>query len=182
MVNHSASVFRTKLGWTALYLIQNEVSDLVFGYESADAALSALQRRRGIINQLNTTPRSLMRQICDFAAGHVVDLRDVPVYLGKTTRFQRNVIDQCRAIPYGATASYGELAACAGYPRAARAVGSVMSRNRVPLIVPCHRVITAAGKLGNYSGPQGVQTKKKLLAMECRAQLPPSRTNAASTS
>jgi methylated-DNA-[protein]-cysteine S-methyltransferase len=82
------------------------------------------------------------------------------------TAFQRRVIRCCRQIPWGATRSYAELAARAGSPRAARAVGAVMAANRFPLIVPCHRVIGARGSLGGYSAPTGLVMKSRLLARE----------------
>ncbi len=72
----------------------------------------------------------------------------------------------CRRIPWGQTRSYAQLAAVAGRPGAARAVGSVMAKNRVPLVVPCHRVIASSGQLGGYSAPQGLSLKRRLLAME----------------
>jgi methylated-DNA-[protein]-cysteine S-methyltransferase len=65
--------------------------------------------------------------------------------------------------------SYGELAAKAGYPRAARAVGSVMSSNRFPIVIPCHRVVAAGEKPGGYTSPQGVGMKLRLLALEAGA-------------
>lgn len=68
-------------------------------------------------------------------------------------------------VPFGETVSYGELAEMAGRPGAARAVGNVMSRNPVPIVVPCHRVVAAGGRIGGY-GPSGVSTKRFLLALE----------------
>jgi methylated-DNA-[protein]-cysteine S-methyltransferase len=70
-----------------------------------------------------------------------------------------------QAVPFGETVSYGELAEMAGHPGAARAVGNAMSRNPVPIVVPCHRVVAAGGRIGGY-GPSGVGTKRKLLALE----------------
>ena len=64
------------------------------------------------------------------------------------------------------TRSYGEVAAAAGSPGAARAVGQVMAANRTPLIVPCHRVLAAGGKIGGFSAPQGLALKRRLLALE----------------
>ena len=66
----------------------------------------------------------------------------------------------------GLTRTYGELAAECGSPGAARAVGSVMAKNRYPLIVPCHRVLAAGGELGGYSAPDGLKMKRRLLEME----------------
>jgi methylated-DNA-[protein]-cysteine S-methyltransferase len=70
-----------------------------------------------------------------------------------------------RAVGFGETVSYGELAEMAGRPGAARAVGNAMSRNPVPIVVPCHRVVTSGGRIGGY-GTSGVRTKRFLLALE----------------
>lgn len=71
-------------------------------------------------------------------------------------------------VPYGETVSYGELAALAGRPDGARAVGGVMAGNPIPVVVPCHRVIAADGGIGGFAGSGGtqVETKRRLLAME----------------
>lgn len=87
----------------------------------------------------------------------------VPVAL-YGTEFQTRVWQALRAIPYGATCSYGELAARLECPRAARAVGAANGANPLPLIIPCHRVVAAGGRIGGYAG--GVDLKKRLLAME----------------
>jgi methylated-DNA-[protein]-cysteine S-methyltransferase len=68
-------------------------------------------------------------------------------------------------VSFGETVSYGELAEMAGRPGAARAVGNAMSRNPAPIVVPCHRVVAAGGRIGGY-GPSGVSTKRFLLALE----------------
>ncbi len=70
-----------------------------------------------------------------------------------------------RDVRWGETVSYGELAEMAGRPRAARAVGNAMSRNPVPIVVPCHRVVAAGGRIGGY-GLSGVPTKRFLLSLE----------------
>jgi methylated-DNA-[protein]-cysteine S-methyltransferase len=70
-----------------------------------------------------------------------------------------------KEVPFGETVSYGELAEMAGRPGAARAVGNAMSRNPVPIVVPCHRVVAAGGRIGGY-GSSGVSTKRFLLALE----------------
>ncbi|WP_333821679.1 methylated-DNA--[protein]-cysteine S-methyltransferase [Pinisolibacter sp.] len=73
---------------------------------------------------------------------------------------------ELRRIPRGATVTYGELAARAGAPGAAQAVGGAMARNPWVIVVPCHRVLAAGGALGGFSAPGGVRTKRKLLRME----------------
>lgn len=80
--------------------------------------------------------------------------------------FHREVLEHCAQIPSGETLTYGELAARAGSPRAARAVGSAMARNRWPLIIPCHRVLGTNGSLTGYSGTGGIETKRRLLGLE----------------
>ncbi len=88
---------------------------------------------------------------------------DVPVQL-EGTEFQRAVWAQLRAIPYGSTISYGELARRVGNPKASRAVGLANGRNPIAVIVPCHRVIAGDGTLGGYGG--GLERKAALLGLE----------------
>jgi methylated-DNA-[protein]-cysteine S-methyltransferase len=99
-----------------------------------------------------------------YFAGERVDFGDVPLDLEWCTPFQRSVADALRAVPYGETVTYGELAALAGHPNAQRAAGTFCAQNRTPLVVPCHRVVAAAG-LGSY-GSLGVEYKRRLLALE----------------
>ena len=80
------------------------------------------------------------------------------------TPFQRRIWDELRKIPYGETISYGELAQRIGNPKASRAVGLANGSNPIPIVIPCHRVIGANGKLTGYGG--GLPIKEKLLALE----------------
>jgi len=89
---------------------------------------------------------------------------DVELELEWCTPFQRAAVEVLRSIPYGETATYGEVAALAGHPNAQRAVGSVCARNRFALFVPCHRVVAADG-LGSY-GSLGLGYKRRLLELE----------------
>lgn len=80
------------------------------------------------------------------------------------TEFQLQVLDELQKIPYGITASYGEIAQRIGRPKAVRAVGAANGRNPIPIIIPCHRVIGSTGKLTGFGG--GIPTKKALLKLE----------------
>jgi methylated-DNA-[protein]-cysteine S-methyltransferase len=80
------------------------------------------------------------------------------------TPFQLRVWERLRSIPYGETRSYGWLAASLGSPRAVRAVGAANGANPLPIVVPCHRVIGASGKLVGYGG--GLELKRRLLRLE----------------
>ncbi|HSX21250.1 MAG TPA: methylated-DNA--[protein]-cysteine S-methyltransferase [Gaiellaceae bacterium] len=99
-----------------------------------------------------------------YFAGEDVPLNDVPVDLEYETPFLERCAYALRAIPRGEVVTYGELAALAGAPGAARAAGSFCARNRLGLFVPCHRVV-AAGGLGSY-GSHGLAYKRKLLELE----------------
>lgn len=80
------------------------------------------------------------------------------------TEFQLQVLNELQKIPYGITASYGDIAKRIGRPKAVRAVGAANGRNPIPIIIPCHRVIGSTGKLTGFGG--GIPTKKALLKLE----------------
>lgn len=86
-----------------------------------------------------------------------LDMRGLP-------EFTLRVLSELAKVPYGQTATYRELAARAGNPRASRAVGTVMNRNRIPIVLPCHRVVGSSGDLVGYGG--GLERKERLLRLE----------------
>lgn len=100
--------------------------------------------------------------------GEAVDLRAVKLDLEAVPPFRRRIYEAARRIPPGNTLSYGEVAVRAGAPGAARAVGQAMANNPFPIIVPCHRVLAAGGKVGGFSARGGVLTKRRLLAIEAQ--------------
>jgi methylated-DNA-[protein]-cysteine S-methyltransferase len=89
---------------------------------------------------------------------------DLPIDLANVSDFQRRVLTAARRIPRGRVASYGEIARRIGQPGASRAVGQALGKNPIPIVIPCHRVVASAGKLGGYVG--GTARKQKLLALE----------------
>ena len=111
------------------------------------------------------TQQSWVSKLRRFAEGRKTDLSKIPVALDFCTPFQQRVLMQCRKIPFGKTLSYGELASQTSAPRAARAVGTAMKKNRCPLVIPCHRVVSSSG-IGGYSAADGVSIKRRLLALE----------------
>lgn len=98
--------------------------------------------------------------------GEQVDFGAIPLVLDASTRFQCKVLSVVRNIPYGEICSYGQVAELCGSPGAARAVGGAMASNPVPIIIPCHRVVAANGRLTGFSAPGGENTKMALLKME----------------
>ena len=115
----------------------------------------------------NHVPQSdvaLVDRIRAYFRGVRDGFEDVQLDLDWCTPFQRAAVDAMRSIPYGDTATYGEVAALAGHPNAQRAVGSVCASNRFGLFVPCHRIV-AAGGIGSY-GSLGPGYKERLLELE----------------
>lgn len=99
--------------------------------------------------------------------GEVQDFADVRYDFSKLPEFVRSVLRATLEIKPGHTATYGDLAVAIGQPvEASRAVGSALGGNPWPLLIPCHRIIAATGKMTGFSGPGGVATKVKLLALE----------------
>ena len=106
----------------------------------------------------------LAKRVRRYFAGERISFGDVEVDLSSSTEFQVAVAKVLREVPYGETVTYGELAALAGYPTAQRAAGTFCAGNRFPLVVPCHRVVSASG-LGGY-GSLGGEYKRRLLELE----------------
>jgi len=104
--------------------------------------------------------------ITEYFAGREVDLRPVPVDFTSAPEFDRRVYSALRAVTWGHTTTYGDLARAVGEPDAPRAVGRALSRNPLPILVPCHRVVAAGGDVGGFSAPGGRITKARLLALE----------------
>jgi methylated-DNA-[protein]-cysteine S-methyltransferase len=89
---------------------------------------------------------------------------ELEIDLGPAADFSRRVLEELARVPYGEVTTYGELARRAERPRAARAVGTVMNRNPIPIVLPCHRVVGASGSLVGYGG--GLDRKEALLKLE----------------
>ena len=169
------SVFPSALGWMALVSRGGAIVALSLGHRRRKAAVEAVAECLPPGIKLRPASASLVRRLQAYARGSRDDFRDLRIDLGHCTAFRRRVLACCRQVGYGRTVSYGELAAKAGVPRAARAVGNCMATNPLPLIVPCHRVIAADGRPGAYSAPGGTRMKRRLLAMEADGSAPNAR-------
>jgi methylated-DNA-[protein]-cysteine S-methyltransferase len=160
-------VFPAPFGWIALVGCGDVLRNLGLG-DSPRAAVASLSPDLLSTAAEKDWNRALVRRLQAYAEGKTDDFRDVPIDPGPQTDFRLRVIQNCRQIPPGSTLTYGELAARAGRPRAARAVGTCMAANRIPLIVPCHRVVGADGSLRGYSASGGLRLKQRLLDLESR--------------
>jgi methylated-DNA-[protein]-cysteine S-methyltransferase len=129
-----------------------------------DAAEDQLARLFG--SRLLRVPRAVdpvRRQLDEYFDGERHDF-ELPIDLRVANDFSRTVLDELVHVPYGQVTTYGALAAQAGRPRAARAVGTVMNRNPIPIVLPCHRVVGSTGSLVGYGG--GLERKQQLLTLE----------------
>lgn len=171
--------FETALGFMGFLREDDTLHQLAFGHPSQAAVVKCLHRSLdacedsaaiGGVDLFDDSTDAgadpLVRRLHKFASGEATSFGEVDISLGHLTPFGKRVIESCRQIPWGETLTYGQLATNVGHPGAARAVGSVMANNRVPLVVPCHRVVPSCGGLGGFSAPQGVTMKRRLLDAE----------------
>jgi methylated-DNA-[protein]-cysteine S-methyltransferase len=159
-------VFPSRIGWIAVRCGATAARQLTFGHASAAAATKAIGGELTPARKPLPWQSEVIKLLQAYAEGDPVDLTQIPIDFGRVTRFRARVLNLCHKIPYGVTFTYGELAAKAGAVGAARAIGTCMARNPLPLIVPCHRVTRAGGVIGPYSAAEGTKTKSRLLAME----------------
>lgn len=161
--------FRTPIGYIGLVTTDAGLVATRVGYQD----LVSLEQALGELLPLpaHDRPNALGRRLLAYTQGKTDPFSDVEldrrfVTGGNWTPFRDRVTTLCRSIPRGQVMSYLDLAEEAGAPRAARAVGTVMSRNPWPIIVPCHRVVGSGGSLGGYSAPTGLAFKRQLLQLE----------------
>lgn len=114
-----------------------------------------------------TWVRDIVERVKRHLAGDAQDFCDVRYDFSRVPEFVRGVLRATLNVKSGHTATYGDLATAIGQPLAAsRAVGTALGDNPWPLLIPCHRIVAATGKMTGFSGPGGVATKIKLLALE----------------
>ncbi|HET6613482.1 MAG TPA: methylated-DNA--[protein]-cysteine S-methyltransferase [Kofleriaceae bacterium] len=153
------------LGGVALGIGDRGLCALEFG--DSDAWLKARLERAyptASIERGDSGRHAIAERVAAYFAGDVRAIDNVPVSYGEGTPFQRAVWRALRDIPAGQTASYADIARRIGRPKAWRAVGAANRANPIAVVVPCHRVITASGKIGGYGG--GVPRKEWLLRHE----------------
>jgi methylated-DNA-[protein]-cysteine S-methyltransferase len=120
-------------------------------------------------------PRDIALAIASIAAllnGERADLSGIALDMERLPPFRRRVYEAARGIAPGETRSYGEVAARVGAPGAARAVGQALGRNPFPIVVPCHRVLAAGGRMGGFTAPGGISVKLRMLQIEAHAADP----------
>jgi methylated-DNA-[protein]-cysteine S-methyltransferase len=169
LVQHEYTIFETTYGFAALAWNENGVTSLRLPASSeARAEASVLHR---FPQARCTTPSaqmaSLISEIKRYFDGEKVDFSAVPLDMGSQDPFFARVYAEVRKLGWGETTTYGAVAKVLGAePQAARDVGQAMASNPIPLIVPCHRVLAAGGRIGGFSAPGGSRSKAKMLEIE----------------
>jgi len=169
---------KTFIGWTTFPTVigtcglsWNEKGLTSFSFpEKTDARTkSNLKKVTGNTKATATPPpwiKKLISRVKTHLKGDAQNFSDVPVHFETSSELSLTVYKAIQKIPAGKVISYKELAVKIGKPNASRAVGTALGKNPIPLIVPCHRIITSSGKLGGFSAPGGVAVKIDLLQRE----------------
>ena len=168
MTAHGFAFFDTTIGRCGIAWGARGISGVQLP-EASEAKTRARLMQRYARAREAAPPADVQRAIEAIAAlldGEPKDLCAVALDMDGIAEFDRRVYEAARAIPAGATLSYGELAARLGERALAREVGQALGRNPFPIIVPCHRVLAAGAKAGGFSANGGVATKLALLTIE----------------
>jgi methylated-DNA-[protein]-cysteine S-methyltransferase len=162
------TLFDTAIGRWAIAWSADGIAGVGFPEGSEEATRRRMLRRRPSARE-GSPPADVQRVIDDIVAllaGGRADFSYAQLDTAGLSDLQRRVYEIARAIPAGATLTYGEIAERLGDRLLARDVGEALGRNPFPIVVPCHRVLAAGGKTGGFSAPGGVRTKLRLLEIE----------------
>src|SRR3979409_614749 len=154
-------VFETKLGFCGIAWSDDGITRFRLPYTTREAA-EAQFHGKGEPAAPPPHIAEVIDQATRYFAGEQIDFSAIGLDLSAIDPARRTIYDALRKVEFGKTVTYGELAKRAGAtePQAAQEVGIAMARNPVPLIIPCHRVLAAGGKLGGLSGPRRVPNKQ----------------------
>lgn len=162
------ALFDSKIGRCGIAWANGSIVALALP-ESRDSVTRARLLARCPEGLERPPPRLIARAIKNIErllSGERVDFDDLTLHTAGLPAFHCRVYEAVRAIPAGTTLSYGEVAARLGAPGSARAVGQALGKNPFPIVVPCHRVLAAGGKLGGFTANGGLDTKTRMLALE----------------
>jgi methylated-DNA-[protein]-cysteine S-methyltransferase len=168
MTTQSFTLFETAIGWCGVVWSAHGI--LGVQLPEADAAKTRARLRRRFPEAQDAAPPAEVQRAIDgmsaLLRGEARDLADVALDMERVPAFNRRVYAVAQTIPPGATLSYGEIAERLGDRLLARDVGQAMGQNPFAIIVPCHRVLAAGGKIGGFSANGGIMTKRRMLAIE----------------
>ena len=168
MTTQGFTLFDTPIGQCAIAWNGDAILGLQLPESSAEKARARLSRR--FADAVEMPPPSAVGDVIDrilaLLSGEAIVLSDVALDMENISPFARQVYEIARAIPPGKTLTYGEIATLLGDKLLSRDVGEALGKNRFPIVVPCHRVVAANGRLGGFSARGGTDTKRRMLAIE----------------
>ena len=168
MTSLEFTLFDTPVGRCGLVWGERGIVGLQLPEGNDDKARARVARRFPSAAEGQPTPeiRKAIDLIVTLLEGKSADLSGIALDMHRVADFEQRVYAIARKIPPGKTLTYGDIATKLGDKLAARDVGQAMGKNPFPIVVPCHRVVAASGKLGGFSANGGVKTKLRLLAIE----------------
>jgi methylated-DNA-[protein]-cysteine S-methyltransferase len=162
------TLFETPIGICSLVWQDDRIIGLRLPEASPAATRARIARRWPEAGE--QAPSADMQNVIDrvlaLLKGDSIDLSDVPLDFGAAPEFHKRAYEIARKIPAGQTMTYGEIARRLGVPHESREVGQAMGKNPIAIIMPCHRVLGADGKMGGFSANGGVATKRRILEIE----------------
>ena len=167
MVQLTYTVFPTDYGWIGLLVSPQGLRGLTLK-QTPQEALDELGPQAVDAEEDPDDLESIRSRIEAYFEGDINALDNLPLDFGNAPPFFKAAWEACRSIPAGETRSYAWLAVAAGRPRAPRAAGQAMAKNRVAIVIPCHRVIGSDGGLHGYGG--GLEQKARLLELERKSK------------
>lgn len=173
MSTQGIALFETAIGPCGISWGPRGITGLHLPEADADTTRAELARRFPEARAMDP-PAFVTEAIAAIVAlleGADDDLASIPLDPDHIPPFNQRVYDVTRRIRPGETLTYGEIAAAIGEPGAARAVGRALGENPYPILIPCHRVLAAGGKVGGFSGSGGIGTKRRILAIESHTRL-----------
>lgn len=176
MANQYYSVFETDSGFCGIVWNDAGITRFQLPTISENSTENLVLRRAPTAR--SAAPPSVVERVIDgvkrYFAGDRVDFSDIALDMGDQNDLFRNIYAAARRIGWGHTSTYGTIAKELGLgPEAARDVGQAMAKNPVALIIPCHRVLAAGGKIGGFSAPGGSLSKARMLELEGVRLAPP---------
>jgi methylated-DNA-[protein]-cysteine S-methyltransferase len=168
MSDHGRALFETAIGWCGLAWGPGGLTGVLLPEASREATRERLARRYPDAPETEPSAeaKAAIEAMTALLAGEAADLSFIRLDLDRVGAFEKQVYAIARAIPPGSTLTYGEIATRLGDRLLARAVGQALGANPWPIVMPCHRVLAADGKVGGFSAPGGLQTKARMLSIE----------------
>jgi methylated-DNA-[protein]-cysteine S-methyltransferase len=162
------TLFETPIGASGLVWSDRGLAGVHLPESNPARSRASLMRRFPAASPAPPTPeiQCAIEGIVALLRGEKRDLRELVLDLDGVPSFNRRVYELARTIPPGSTLTYGDIARRLGSPGTARAVGQALGHNPFPIVVPCHRVLAADGRMGGFSAPGGVVTKRRMLEIE----------------